>query len=193
MNILRQTLLAGACAFALVATSGNLMAQGGGGGGGFGGGRGNFDPAQMKEMRLADLRDQMEVKDDAEWSAIQGKLSKAFDASMTLRGMTMQGMMGRGGRGGRGARTGGNNAADDPQAQRPQRRNNMFGEASTTLEALQKAIDDKAPAAELKAKLAAYRAELKDRQAKFDAASEDLRSVLTARQEAIAAVAGLVN
>lgn len=176
MNILRKALIAGACAFALFSTTGNLMAQGRGG---------NFDPAQMKKDRLDNLRDQMEIKDDAEWTAIEAKLGKAYDARQNLIGPMMRGAFGRGG-----PRRNQNNG--DDQAQRP-RRNGMFGEPSPTLDALQKAIDDKAPKDEIKTKLAAYRANLKDRQAKFEAAQEDLRSVLTARQEAIVTVAGLLQ
>jgi hypothetical protein len=173
MNILRKTLIAAVCAAALVSTSGNVMAQG----------RGNFDPAQMKQDRLDRMREQMEIKDDAEWTAIEGKLSKAYDARANLMSLAM--------RGGRGGQRRNNNGGGDDQAQRQRRP--MFGEPSPALDALQKAIEDKAPSAEIKTKLAAYRAELKDRRAKFDAAQEDLRSVLTARQEAIATVNGLLE
>jgi hypothetical protein len=167
--------MAAACAAAIVSTSGNLMAQG----------RGNFDPAQMKQNRLDNMREEMEIKDDAEWGAIETKLSKAYDARASMMGLVMRGAFGRG-------RRPNNNGNGDDQGQRP-RRPPMFGEPSPALEALQKAIDDKAPSAEIKTKLAAYRADVKDREAKFLAAQEDLRSVLTARQEAIATVNGLLQ
>jgi hypothetical protein len=179
MNILRKSLIAAACAAALVSTTGNLLAQGGGG-------RGNFDPVQMKQDRLANLREQMDIKDDAEWTAIEGKLSKAYDARASVIGLAMRGAFGRGGP------RRNNNGNGDDQGQRP-RRPPPFGEPSPAFEALQKAIEDKAPSAEIKTKLAAYRAEVKDRQAKFEAAQEDLRGVLTARQEAIATVNGLLQ
>jgi hypothetical protein len=179
MNIIRKSLIAAACAAALVSTTNNLKAQGGGGG------RGTFDPVQMKQDRLTSLREQMEIKDDTEWSAIEGKLSKAWDARANVMALNMRGGFGRGGQ-----RRNNNGNADD-QAQRPRRP--QFGEPSPALEALQKAIEDKAPSAEVKTKLAAYRAEVKDRQAKFEAAQEDLRGVLTARQEAIATVNGLLQ
>ncbi|MGO8698351.1 MAG: hypothetical protein ACLQVY_11610 [Limisphaerales bacterium] len=175
MNILRKALVAAACA-ALISTSGNLMAQG----------RGNFDPAQMKENRLTSLREQMEIKDDAEWGAIQGKLSKVYDARASVMASVMRGAFGRGGR------RNNNGNADDQAQQRP-RRQGMFGEPSPAYEALQKAVEDKAPAAEVKTKLAAYRAEVKDRQAQLQAAEEDLRSVLTSRQEAIATLNGFLQ
>jgi len=40
----------------------------------------NFDPAQMKQDTMDRLRDQMEIKDDQEWSAIEPKLGKVYDA-----------------------------------------------------------------------------------------------------------------
>jgi Spy/CpxP family protein refolding chaperone len=68
----------------------------------------------------------------------------------------------------------------------------MFGTPSAAVEALQKAIDDKAPTAEIKAKLKAVQDEAKGKQAKLLAAQEDLRAVLTPRQEAIATLNGLL-
>jgi hypothetical protein len=148
-------------------------------------GRGNFDPAQMKENRLNAMKEQMEVKDDAEWSAIQGKLSKVYDARANVMSSVMAGF-------GRGGRPRNNNGNADDQGQQRQRRP-RFGEPSPAYEALQKAVEDKAPAAEVKTKLAAYRAEVKDRQAQLQAAEEDLRSVLTSRQEAIATLNGFLQ
>jgi len=99
----------------------------------------------------------------------------------------MRGAFGRGG-----GRRNNNGNADDQAQQRP-RRQGPFGEPSPAYEALQKAVEDKAPAAEVKTKLAAYRAEVKDRQAQLQAAEEDLRSVLTSRQEAIATLNGFLQ
>jgi len=149
-------------------------------------GRPNFDPAQMKKDRLDSLRDQMEIKDDQEWTAIEAKLSKAYDARANVMGISMRGAFGRGG-----PRRNPNNGNADDQTQRPRR--NPFGDPSPAFDALQKAIDDKAPSAEIKTKLAACRADVKDREAKLAAAQEDLRSVLTPRQEAIATINGLLQ
>jgi hypothetical protein len=96
---------------------------------------------------------------------------------------------------GRGPRRGGDRGGSTNSAsaeQRP-RRNNPFGETSPAITALQKAIDDKVPAADLKAKIAAVRAEAKEKEAKLDAAQEELRGVLSSRQEAIAVVNGLLK
>jgi hypothetical protein len=151
-------------------------------------GRGNFDPAQMKQNMLDGLRDQMEIKDDQEWQAIEPKVSKVFDAGRDVMAMRGRGMFG-------GGRRRNNNNADnggDNANPRPQRRN-PFGEPSAAMEALQKAIDDKAPSSELKVKLEAVHAELKTKQAKLTAAQEELRGILTPRQEAIATVNGLLQ
>jgi Spy/CpxP family protein refolding chaperone len=58
--------------------------------------------------------------------------------------------------------------------------------------ALQKAVDDKAPTAQIKAKLKVVQDEAKVKQAALVAAQEDLRAVLTPRQEAIATLRGLL-
>jgi len=54
------------------------------------------------------------------------------------------------------------------------------------------AIDDKAPTAEIKEKLKVVQDEYKAKQAALVAAQEDLRTVLTPRQEAIATLHGLL-
>jgi len=56
---------------------------------------------------------------------------------------------------------------------------------------LQKAVDDKAPSAEIKTKLKAVQDEASNAQAKLKAAQEELRGLLTPRQEAIATLNGL--
>jgi len=140
---------------------------------------------------MTDLRDAMEIKDDQEWSAIEPKVSKVFDSQRELMAGRMRGAFGRGGGGRRGGNNG--NADDNAGAQRRNRPPGFGGEPSPAMEALQKAVDDKAPTAELKAKLKTVQDEMKANQAKLQAAQEDLRSVLTPRQEAIATLRGLLQ
>lgn len=162
---------------------------GGGGGGGGRRGGGNFDPAAMKQRMMDDMKDQWEIKDDAEWNAIEPKLSKVIDARNDMMASTMRGAFGRGGN----RQRGGGNADDNGGAQpQRQRGGGMFGTPSPAVEALQKAIDDKAPTAEIKTKLKAVQDEKKDKETKLTAAQEDLRAVLTPRQEAIATLRGLL-
>ena len=144
-------------------------------------GRGNFDPAQMRERVLGNYREQLEVTDDAEWKAIEPIVGKVWDARMA----SMSGM-GRGMFGGRRRGGGDNNGGDQPQRRGP------FGQPSPEAEALQKAIDAKASKAEIKAALDKYVAVRKEKQAELEKAQEELRKVLTSRQEAIATLNGLL-
>jgi hypothetical protein len=178
MNVLKKSIILGGCVAALTLGAGNhLMAQGR-----------NFDPAQMKQDRIDRTRDQLEIKDDTEWKAIEPIVSKVVDAQMEVFAMRTGGF-GRGRRGNRNSGGDTNNPSTSTRSNRP----SPFGEPSASITALQKAIDDKAPAAELKAKLATVRAERKDKEAKLDAAEEELKGVLTARQEAIAVSNGLLK
>jgi len=68
----------------------------------------------------------------------------------------------------------------------------MFGQSSPEADALQKAIDDNAPAGQVKDLLAKYQASQKAKQAKLEAAQADLRAVLTVKQEATATLLGLL-
>ena len=107
--------------------------QGGGGGGG------NFDPAEFQARFLERTRERLEITDDAEWKAVEGLVIKVNEARQAVGG----GRFGRGGRGGGGGGggQGGGGFGPPPSAEE---------------EALQKAIDSKASAAELKAALAKY-------------------------------------
>ncbi len=178
MNVMKRSIILGGCVAALTLCAGNhLMAQGR-----------NFDPAQFKQMRLDRAHEQLEITNDVEWKAIEPMVGKIIDAERDVMSMRAGGMFG-----GRGPRRGGDNNTNGGADQQRPRRNNFFGEPSPAVTALQKAIEDKAPAADLKAKLAAVRAETKDKEARLEAAQEELRGVLTARQEAIAVANGLLK
>ena len=70
----------------------------------------------------------------------------------------------------------------------------MFGgQPSPEAEALQKALDDDAPAAQVKDLLAKYKTAQQAKQVKLEAAQDALKSVLTSRQEAQAYLLGLVR
>lgn len=68
----------------------------------------------------------------------------------------------------------------------------MFGAPNPAAEALQKAIDSKASKAEMKAALEKYVASRKAKQAEMEKAQDELRKLLTPRQEAIATLNGLL-
>jgi hypothetical protein len=145
-------------------------------------GPGNFDPAQMRQRMMDNLKEQLEVTNDAEWKVIQPLIQNVMDARMAIG----FGGMGRG-MFGRGNRSGGDNAQTDRGPRR-----GGFGTPSPEAEALQKAIEAKASKAELKVALQKYLESRKTKQAELEAAQAKLRAVLTPRQEAIAALAGML-
>jgi hypothetical protein len=159
--------------------------NGGNGGNGFGGGGGrrgggNFDPAQRLQMQMDNIRTQLEITNDTDWAAIQPLVQKVLDARTAL------GNAGRGGFGGRGGGRRGGGGQGGPGG--------PGGQTTASLEqqALQKAIDDDAPAAQIKNALDRYEASQKTKQATLAAAQEALREVLSAKQEAQATLMGLL-
>lgn len=170
-------------AAALVCGACTVSAQdNGGGGGGFGGGRGNFDPAQFQQHMMDRIRDQLGFTNDTDWSAVQPLVQKVMDARRDVgfgNGMRMMfGGRNRGGdQNGGGRRFGG-----------------MFGGTpSPEAQALQSAIDANAPDAQVKDLLDKYRASQKAKEDKLKAAQENLRAVLTIKQEATATLLGLLD
>ena len=155
-------------------------------------GGGNFDPAQMQQRMMDRYKEVLEVKSDDEWKIISERVTKVMDARRNL-GAGAGGLFGRRTGGGPGGAPG----ATDPGADNNQNRRNRGGftptEPDPAAEALQKAIEAKAPAEEIKAKLAAYRASRKDKEAKLEKAQDELRQVLSLRQEGMAVLAGLLQ
>lgn len=162
-------------------------------------GRGNFNPEEFRQRRMDALREQLEVKSDDEWKVISERINKVMDARREVG-------FGGGGMGafgfGRGPRPGGGDGGNNPPAagndQGGRRgggggRGGFAPEPSPEAEALQKAIESKASNEEIKAKLAKLREARKDKEAKLEKAQDDLRKVLSARQEASAVLAGLLK
>jgi len=143
--------------------------------GGPGGGR-NFDPAEMQKRMLERVREDLGFTNETDWSAVEPLVQKVMDARRDV-GFAGMGMMGRGGRGGQGGGA----------------RGGMFGQPSLEQEALQKAIEANAPAAQIKDALAKYKSAKKEKQAKLVAAQADLKKVLSVKQEAQATLLGLVE
>lgn len=160
-----------AVAAALCVSADSLRAQDNGGGGGGGRRFRGFDPQQMMD----NIKDRLGFTNDTDWSAVQPLVQKVMDA----RRDSMSGMF-------RGFRR---RSADDTgggggNANRP---------SNPEADALQQAVDSNAPAAQIKAALEKYRTAQKARQAKLEQAQEDLRKVLSQKQEAQAVLMGLLN
>lgn len=138
----------------------------------------NMDPQQMQQMiqqRMMDgFRQQLAVTNDDEWSVIQERLSKVVRIRMDMFSGGMGMMRRNGGNGGPGGFRG-------------------FGTPDPSAQSLQNAIDTGAPTAQIKAALEKYRDSRKQKQADLAKAQEDLRSVLTLKQEAALVLAGMLE
>lgn len=172
MKSLRKSLAVTGSILALCAGMQTVQAQNGPPGGG------NFDPAQIRQQIMDRMREQFDVKDDGEWKVLEERIQKVMDAQRATRGG-----FGGGGRGGPGG-AGGQGGAG---------RGGFGGQANPEADALRAAIEAKAPASEITEKLAKLRASRKEAEAKLEAAQEDLKKVLSVRQEAVAILAGLLK
>jgi hypothetical protein len=190
MTKMNQWLVMAAAAAMMSLGANQLAAQpndggqaGGGPGGGGRGGRGNFDPARMQQFIMERYKEVLEVTSDDEWKALQPLVQKVSDLRRESFSGMGRGMFGRGPRGG-------DNPPGGDQGQ--QRRGGFGGTPNPAADALQKAIDSKASKAELKAALEKYQASRKEKQVQLEKAQDELRKVLTTRQEALATLNGLL-
>jgi hypothetical protein len=146
-------------------------------------GRGNFDPEEMRQRMMENYREQMGVKDDAEWKLIEQRIEKVNAARREAGTAAFgAGAFGAGRRGGRGP--GGDGGGP---------RGGFRGASNPEVDALQKAISSNASADEIKQKLAKLREARKEKEAKLEQAQDDLRKVLSVRQEAVAVLNGLLK
>jgi len=161
---------------ALCLSSNNLIAQDAPpGGAGQGGGRGNWDPAQMQQRMNEMFRERLEIKDDTEWKAIEPLVQKVNDLRREQLGGMGRGMMSGRSRGG------------------DQGRPRLGGEPTAEETALTTAVEANASKEELKAKMEAFRKVRAAKEAELKAAQDNLKKVLTTKQEAIALQMGLVQ
>ncbi len=146
---------------------------------GFGG-----SPEEMRAAMSARMKEAFEVTNDEEWALISERMTKVAELRMSTMmsgfgGMMLGGAPGgqnndRGNRGGGGTRFGGR--APNPE-----------------LDALQAAITQKASETDLKERIARLRDARKANEEKLQKAQEELRAVLSVRQEAIAVSMGMLN
>lgn len=129
------------------------------------------------------MRDRLEITDDTEWKAIEPLVQKVMDLRRDQVGGMGRGMMGMG------RNRGGNQGGQAAQGNRPR-----FGaEPSAEETALSEAIDNNASKDDLKAKMEAYRKARATKEAELKTAQENLKKVLSTKQEAVALEMGLVN
>jgi hypothetical protein len=124
------------------------------------------------------------VKSEEDWTKLEPLVTKVMDAQREAG----FGFFGGGGRGNRGGGGGGGDQGGNSNTNR-----NRFGQSSPETDALRKALDEKAPADEVKAKLAKLREARKEKEAALSKAQDELRKALSPRQEAGAVLAGLLK
>ncbi|MFH1742602.1 MAG: hypothetical protein ABIH23_26660 [bacterium] len=134
--------------------------------------QGGFDPAAMQARMLEGLKEKLGTSDE-EWKAIGPLVENVMDKQRETR----MGGMGRGMRmGGRGGR-GGSDAEANPE-----------------LDALRQALESESTeAAVIKSKLEAVRQIRKKNEDELKKAREELRQVLTVRQEANLVLIGMLD
>lgn len=149
----------------------------------------NFDPKQLMQMiqkqLLDSLREQLDVKDDAEWQIIEPRLTKVFEAKAAIMIGGMRGMV-------TGRRFGGPGGPDGG----PGGPGGGFRDlipADPTADAVQKTIDTHASDDQIKAALAKHNEARKKKQAELNKDCEQLRQVLSLRQEAILVSVGMLE
>ncbi len=129
---------------------------------------------------LSSIRERLEVTDDEEWKLISSRLLKVSE----LRRASGGGMA-FGGRGG--PPPGGAGGGGDRTSSRGTR-----GGGPPEMELLSSALRDKLPDAEIKMRLDRLREARKANEANLAKAQDELRAVLSVRQEAVAVMFGLL-
>ena len=169
---------------------------------------GNFNPAQIRQRMLERLREQLEVADESEWKTISERITKVMELRRNLRAFGGGGFGSPGGPGGPpppnpdgqsgpppGPPSGGDNPNEGPGPGGPPGFGGQGGpdaNASPEAQALRQAVDSKASATELKAKLAKLVEARSKAQTDLAKAQDELRQLLSVRQEAIAVATGLL-
>ncbi|MBN1866098.1 hypothetical protein JW916_02280 [Candidatus Sumerlaeota bacterium] len=134
------------------------------------GDRGMRDPEQWRSRMMAQFKENLEASDD-EWKVIEPLLGKVLEVQQA--NPAMRGFFGRGPRGPRG-----------PEA----------ADTESESGALRTALESKdTPPDEIKTKLDAFRAAVAKNQEDLKTAREELRKVLTVRQEASLVMRGILD
>lgn len=151
------------------------------------GGGAGFDPAAMRQQQMDRIKTAMDVSDENEWKVLEAAITKVLDARQAM-GNSRGGAMARGG-----GRRNNNNADANGGGTTNAAPRRGGGTPDADMEALQAALDAKAPADEIKAKLGKVRDSAKAKEAKLVSAQSDLQKLLTPRQEAVAVTLALLK
>jgi len=187
----RQVIMIGIVACVLALTMGGPCLAQPPGGGGQGGPGGQFDPAQMRQRMMERMKEQLGA-DDAAWKVLEPRLTKVMELNRQAQGIGgrggMFGMMGgmRGQRGGTdaGGQGGRRGPQQDPATMTPVEK--AQDQLRITLE------NQSATPEEIKKQLTALREAREKAKQQLAAAQQELRQILTVRQEAQLVMMGQV-
>jgi hypothetical protein len=132
----------------------------------------------MQQRMMERIQDELGFTNDTEWSAVQPLVQKVLDVQRDLRGAGMMRLF-------RGGNRGGDNNRN--------RGGGFLGQPSPEYTALSDALEQNAPAGQIKDLLTKYQASGKAKKDKLAQAQSDLRAVLSSRQEAEATLLGLLD
>lgn len=182
-SALKTVVLGSFIASLLVSAVITSVAQDRGGRGG-----GNFDPSEFRARMLERMQEALAFSNE-EWEVVSPMVSKVMEKQQAVQtGGGMGFLFRRGGDGGRGQ--------GGPGGGRGGRGGfGGFGaEPSQAQTALETVLEkDDASADDIKSKLTAFRSERKKNETDLKAAREDLRKVLSVKQEAMLVLAGMLD
>ena len=142
-------------------------------------GRGGWDPQQMRERMSQMMKEQLHVNDE-EWKVLEPKIERVTRARVATQAGGLGAMFGgRGGPGGPGGRDGGREGE---------------GEVASAARELRTVLqNENASPQEINERLSAYRAAREKANQELESARNELKELLTPRQEAVLALYGLVE
>lgn len=132
--------------------------------------RGGTDEQATRQLER--VRERMNVPDDTEWTVIADRIHKVEEARREVAAAASSG---------KGAAVGGEKVKRAARGAQPE------------FDALRSAVGDQYPDAEIKSRLARVHETYVQRETALRAAENELRSVLSVRQEAVAVMAGLLT
>lgn len=183
MAVLALTVAISGAGTAVVAQDGQGQGQGAQGRGQDQGQRRQMDPEQMRQRMMDNLRERLGASEE-DWQALEPKVQAVLEAQQQARaGGGMGAMMGR--RGGRQGGPGAGQGGGDEQNQ---------SEVATAARELRSALEDEATEGEVIAqRLEAFRSARSKAEEQLKTAQDELKGLLTQRQEAMLVMMSLLE
>jgi hypothetical protein len=170
-----------ACALALI-VGGLSIAQPPAGGNRGAGGGGRFDPAQMRQMMTQRMKEQLGVDDQA-WKVMEPRLMKVMELNRQASGMGGRGGMFFGGP--RGQRPGSEDRGPGNRPAAPGQQDRELSPLDKATEQLRTTLENQSASPdEIKKQLTAVREAREKAKQELAVAQQELRQILTVRQEA---------